>query len=75
VIANPVHVAFSDGVHRIPACYDEFARRYPDRDGPLYQGFIVASADKIFESTSRGRSSRATADGATLRALPVRSSG
>ncbi len=54
-IANLVDVPFSDGMHRIPACYYEFARRYPDRDGRLYPGFIAASADKIFESTARGQ--------------------
>jgi hypothetical protein len=54
-IANLVEVAFSDGVERIPACYYEFARRYPEPNGRLYQGFIAASADKIFESTARGQ--------------------
>ncbi|AXY41864.1 DUF1338 domain-containing protein [Halomonas sp. JS92-SW72] len=38
-------------VMEIPTCYYEFARRYPDADGHLYQGFVAASADKIFEST------------------------
>jgi hypothetical protein len=37
----------------VPACYYEFARRYPIANGELYQGFIAASADKIFESTNR----------------------
>ncbi len=54
-MANLVDVTFSDGTHRIPACYYEFARRYPGPDGRLYQGFIAASADKIFESTTRGQ--------------------
>lgn len=35
----------------IPTCFYEFAKRYPDHQGNLYQGFIAASADKIFEST------------------------
>ena len=38
--------------HEISTCYYEFARRYPDADGELYQGFVAASADKIFESTN-----------------------
>ncbi|MCX7978260.1 MAG: DUF1338 domain-containing protein [Bdellovibrionaceae bacterium] len=46
-------VEFTDGRHRIPACYYEFAKRYPQKDGRLYQGFIAKSADKIFESTNR----------------------
>jgi hypothetical protein len=54
-IANNVDVLFSDGVHRIPGCYYEFARRYPGPDGQLYQGFIASSANRIFESTDRGQ--------------------
>ncbi len=51
-LAEKTRLEFSDGVHEIPACYYEFARRYPQADGKLYQGFIAASADKIFESTN-----------------------
>jgi len=32
-LADQVEVAFSDGSHRIPCCYYEFARRYPAADG------------------------------------------
>lgn len=42
---------FSDGKATIPCCYYEFAKRYPTKDGKLFQGFIAKSADKIFEST------------------------
>ncbi len=49
--AGKLPVPFEEGVYEIPACYYEFARRYPDRDGKLYSGFIARSADKIFEST------------------------
>lgn len=52
-MANPVEVQFTDGAHKIPACYYEFARRYPKADGKLFQGFIAQSADKIFESTDK----------------------
>lgn len=45
------NVAFTEGNHEVPACYYEFARRYPDADGNLYSGFIAKSADKIFQST------------------------
>jgi hypothetical protein len=55
VLANTIAVPFEDGTYRIPACYYEFARRYPLPDGRLYQGFIAASADKIFESTDQSR--------------------
>jgi len=52
-IADPVEVEFSDGVHAVPGCYYEFARRYPGPDGALFDGFIEGSADRIFESTDR----------------------
>lgn len=50
-MADRISWAFSDGVRTIPSCYYEFARRYPDKDGRPYGGFIEKSADKIFEST------------------------
>lgn len=51
-LADRSSVEFADGdSHEIPTCFYEFALRYPDADGQLYQGFIAASADKIFEST------------------------
>lgn len=44
---------FADGdSHEISTCYYEFAKRYKDDIGDLYQGFVAASADKIFESTN-----------------------
>lgn len=46
-----VAVDFEEGPFEVPGCYYEFARRYPDKDGKLYSGFIAKSADKIFEST------------------------
>lgn len=49
--AKSVDVEFSDGVKSIPGCFYEFAKRYPTSDGSLYQGFVAASADKIFTST------------------------
>ena len=51
--AKPVDVRFADGVLAIPGCYYEFALRYPQADGKLYQGFVAASADRIFESTNK----------------------
>lgn len=51
--ASEVMCAFTDGELMIPSCYYEFAKRYPNADGSLYQGFVAASADKIFESTDR----------------------
>lgn len=44
---------FSDGdKHEIPTCFYEFAKRHADAQGIVYQGFIEANADKIFESTN-----------------------
>lgn len=54
-LANTIEVVFEDDKLSIPACYYEFAKRYPLPDGKLYQGFVAASADKIFESTKHGQ--------------------
>jgi len=52
-MAAPVNVEFDHSTHVIPGCFYEFAKRYPiPKTGRLYQGFIAASADKIFESTN-----------------------
>jgi len=52
-LAESVNVEFSDRSLLVPACYYEFALRYPGTNGKLYTGFVAASADKIFESTDR----------------------
>lgn len=52
-IASVVDVPFQDGVHAVPGCYYEFARRYPLPNGTLFEGFVAKSADKIFESTDK----------------------
>ncbi|MCK5469078.1 MAG: DUF1338 family protein, partial [Cyclobacteriaceae bacterium] len=54
-IAYNKEISFSDGNYLIPACYYEFALRYPQSDGNLFRGFIAGSADKIFESTDKGQ--------------------
>lgn len=51
--AKPIIVDFSDGPMEVPGCYYEFALRHPMPNGKLYQGFVAASADKIFESTDK----------------------
>jgi hypothetical protein len=50
-MADLVLIGFHEGTLKIPACYYEFAKRYPDATGKVYSGFIEKSADKIFEST------------------------
>ncbi|MDZ7776004.1 MAG: DUF1338 domain-containing protein [Bacteroidales bacterium] len=42
---------FKEGEYEVPVTYYEFAKRYKDKNGKLYSGFIAKSADKIFEST------------------------
>ncbi len=51
-MAAPIAVQFSDGVFNIPSCYYEFAKRYPLPNGDMFQGFVPASANKLFESTN-----------------------
>jgi len=50
-LADRLAVQFADGTHVIPTCYSEFAQRYFDGQGRLYEGFVTDSADRIFEST------------------------
>ncbi|MDD1795910.1 DUF1338 domain-containing protein [Enterovibrio sp. ZSDZ42] len=52
-MADKVTVKFSDGERQVSGGFYEFAKRYPLPDGSLYQGFVEASADKIFESTDQ----------------------
>ncbi|CAM4149485.1 DUF1338 domain-containing protein [Vibrio neonatus] len=54
-MADKVEVTFTDGIQTVPGGFYEFAKRYKDRQGQLYQGFVEASADKIFESTNSGK--------------------
>lgn len=51
-LADKVKVEFIDGELEIPGGFYEFAKRFEKEDGDLYQGFVTASADKIFESTN-----------------------
>ena len=51
-VSGMTEVDFIEGKFTIPCCYFEFAKRYPDDTGILYQGFVAKSADKIFESTN-----------------------
>ncbi|MDP5030631.1 DUF1338 domain-containing protein [Paraglaciecola sp.] len=51
-MADKITVKLSDAELSVPSCFYEFAQRYPMDNGKLYQGFVAASADKIFESTN-----------------------
>ena len=61
-LANPVNVTFSDTEAEVPGCYYEFAMRYPQPDGTLFQGFVAGSADKIFQSTDRRQPDKGDCD-------------
>jgi hypothetical protein len=52
-MADSIMVKFDDLDERvsIPSCYVEFAERFKVQ-GDLFRGFLVNSADKIFESTN-----------------------
>jgi hypothetical protein len=50
-MADKQPVQLKDKTIVAPSCFYEFAQRYPMQSGELYQGFVTASADKIFEST------------------------
>jgi 2-oxoadipate dioxygenase/decarboxylase-like protein len=49
-LADAIAVELADETASLPSCYYEFAKRY---DG--FEGFVPASADKIFESTDARR--------------------
>jgi hypothetical protein len=51
-MADKIEVEFTHGKKLVPSCFYEFAQRYKMPTGKLYQGFVAASADKIFESTN-----------------------
>lgn len=51
-MADKAVVKLADIEREVPSCFYEFAQRYALADGELYQGFVAASADKIFESTN-----------------------
>ncbi len=52
-MATKMPVAFTDGTFELPSCFYEFAKRFELPGSGLYQGFVAASADKIFESTNQ----------------------
>jgi hypothetical protein len=54
-LADSVNVRFIEGSFEVPCCYYEFAQRFPDYEGHLYNGFVAKSADRIFESTDFNR--------------------
>ncbi len=53
-IADRLVVDFMDAALEVPTCYYEFAYRHMMADGRRFDGFVEASADKIFESTNAG---------------------
>ena len=49
--AQAVSAPFIEGEREVLGAYVEFARRYKNAAGELYDAFITQSADRIFEST------------------------
>jgi len=55
-LADKQKVKFDDGLEQlITTCYYEFAERFEQTDGELFQGFVTTNADKIFESTDMSK--------------------
>ena len=52
IVADKSPVKFEKEIIMLPSCYYEFAKRYMDESGKLYQGFLENSANNIFESTN-----------------------
>ena len=53
-LADSVSFTFADGQQQaVPSCFYEFAHRFADRSGELFQGFVPNNANTIFESTDR----------------------
>ncbi len=52
-LADQQVATFADGdEHKIATCFYEFALRYTQANGALFQGFVEGNADKIFDSTN-----------------------
>ncbi|OPX55347.1 protein of unknown function [Oceanospirillum multiglobuliferum] len=52
-MADKMLMHFADGSeHLVSTCYYEFAQRHTDLSGQIYEGFVPASANHIFDSTS-----------------------
>ena len=55
-MADKQLVKFPNGSEQlIASCYYEFAQRFEQPNGDIYQGFVPSSADKIFESTNSNK--------------------
>jgi hypothetical protein len=53
-VADQLAYRFGCGeTHQIPSCFYEFAERFPDASGGLFQGFVTANANHIFDSTNQ----------------------
>lgn len=51
-LSEIIKVEFEEGTYEIPACFYEFAIRYPNEQGEIFSGFIAANANKIFDSSN-----------------------
>jgi len=51
-LSEIIKVEFEEGTYEIPACFYEFAIRYPNEQGEIFSGFIATNANKIFDSSN-----------------------
>ena len=52
-MADKQELEFLDaGEQLVSSCYYEFAQRFKQKNGEIFEGFVPSSADKIFESTN-----------------------
>ena len=52
-LPDQMMMLFADGSeHPVPTCHYEFARRYPDYPGHLYDGFVATGIDPAFQNVA-----------------------
>ncbi len=54
-LADEISLLFDQGTKTVKSCFYEFAKRYPQADGKLYQGFVTDNANQIFSSTNSAK--------------------
>jgi len=50
-LADEISCTFSDGEFTIKTCFYEFAKRFRNKEGELFHGFVTDNANQIFSST------------------------
>lgn len=55
-LADEITLKFDQGSKTVKTCFYEFAKRFPQANGSLYQGFVTNNANQIFSSTNANNS-------------------